>query len=209
MPNRDLSTGEIARLLRVSVCTVIDWIETGLLPSYNVPGSKYRRITRANFFSFLKRHSVPIELVCPRRPPIAVFDPNGHEYADHLQRELVLTRTKVVGYPDFFSLGTAIRELAPGMVVLDLRRGNEKPLGDLSNHVERIRQSLAQPYRALVVDIVETKELQRKLLALPRSVRPDAVLAGRAELSAVVNTSVGAFIRAHANLVVSENGQPH
>ena len=42
--DRDHTTGEAARFLRVSQQTVIRMVDDGKLPGYRVPGSKFRRI---------------------------------------------------------------------------------------------------------------------------------------------------------------------
>lgn len=44
--HRDLTTGETAKLLRVSIQTVIRLIDTGVLKGYRVPASKFRRVPR-------------------------------------------------------------------------------------------------------------------------------------------------------------------
>lgn len=38
------TTGQVAKLLDVSIQTVIRWAESGRLPSYRIPGSTHRRI---------------------------------------------------------------------------------------------------------------------------------------------------------------------
>lgn len=42
MPERLLSTGDVARLLKVTRGTVGVWAKTGLLPSIRTPGGQYR-----------------------------------------------------------------------------------------------------------------------------------------------------------------------
>jgi excisionase family DNA binding protein len=55
-----LTTGEVARICRVSPRTVAKWIDAGLLKGYRVPGSKDRRIPREILIRFLKDHGMPL-----------------------------------------------------------------------------------------------------------------------------------------------------
>lgn len=199
MPNRDLTTGEIARLLRVSVGTVIDWINTGLLAAYCVPGSDHRRIRRSSFFAFLERHAIPLELACPRRLPFAVFDPNERNYAHHLRQELILSTTDVRSYCNLFAMGLELGEFAPGLLLLDLRKGIEDSPSELLEHVTKLRSALTQAYRMEVVDIVSTEAQKKALLALPLWRRPSAVLVGKVEVTAVIKTALTVYLKTHAN----------
>jgi excisionase family DNA binding protein len=55
-----LTTGEVARICRVSPRTVAKWIDAGLLKGYRIPGSKDRRIPREILIRFLKDHGMPL-----------------------------------------------------------------------------------------------------------------------------------------------------
>jgi excisionase family DNA binding protein len=54
------TTGEVARICRVSPRTVAKWIDAGLLKGYRIPGSKDRRIPREILIRFLKDHGMPL-----------------------------------------------------------------------------------------------------------------------------------------------------
>ena len=53
-----LDTGEAARLCDVSINTVVRWIERGLLPAHTLPGSRFRRIMRADLEAFMREHGM-------------------------------------------------------------------------------------------------------------------------------------------------------
>jgi len=207
MPNRDLSTGEIARLLRVSVSTVIEWIESGELPAYYVPNSSYRRVKREEFFAFLERHGIPLDIVCPPRVPIAVLDPRRQDFAFHLRRELMFATTRVEDFEDFISFGAELQSIAPGIILLDLRKNRECGLGALESHVSRIQNLLAQPYPASIIEIVDTPAQREQILSFPVSERPAAVLVKRPESTAVVKCVLKVFWENHANRVLRTAGQ--
>jgi len=62
------STGDVARLLHVSLVTVLLWIRAGKLKAYRVPGGHYR-IAQAEFRKFLTDNQIPVSLdpPAPRR----------------------------------------------------------------------------------------------------------------------------------------------
>jgi DNA-binding transcriptional MerR regulator len=56
------TTGYIAKICRVSTRTVINWIDSGLMEGYRIPGRndrRYRRVTEANLLLFLKKNNFP------------------------------------------------------------------------------------------------------------------------------------------------------
>lgn len=57
---RDLSTGQAAKLLRCSQQTVIRACDEGLIDSYRLPASKFRRIPKAALLDYMKANNIPI-----------------------------------------------------------------------------------------------------------------------------------------------------
>jgi excisionase family DNA binding protein len=55
-----LTTGAVARRCGVSKVTVLRWIEKGTLVSFKLPSGQ-NRISRADFFSFARRHGIPTD----------------------------------------------------------------------------------------------------------------------------------------------------
>lgn len=67
------STGQVATICHVAARTVAHWCDTGLLPHYKIPGSKDRRVTRADLLRFLKKHGLPADaLAVPARRVLLV-----------------------------------------------------------------------------------------------------------------------------------------
>ncbi len=58
---RALSTGEIAAASDLSQQTVIRCIDRGDLKGYRVPGSKWRRATRAAVEAWARRHGIDLD----------------------------------------------------------------------------------------------------------------------------------------------------
>lgn len=55
-----LTTGQVAKLVGVSVGMVVKWCDSGRLKSYLVPMSTHRRITRAALVAFAREHGLPL-----------------------------------------------------------------------------------------------------------------------------------------------------
>lgn len=55
-----LTTGEAARLSGLTQRTIIDLIDRGFLKGYRIPGSKHRRIPRANLLAMMDAHGIPL-----------------------------------------------------------------------------------------------------------------------------------------------------
>ena len=53
------TTGEVARLCRVTKRTVIKWIDGGRLLGYTIPGSKHRRVAAESLQKFMRSSGIP------------------------------------------------------------------------------------------------------------------------------------------------------
>jgi len=58
-----LTTGDVARICRVTIRTVIKWFEQGRLEGYRLPGSGDRRFPRSAVERFLVENDLPLELL--------------------------------------------------------------------------------------------------------------------------------------------------
>ncbi|MEY4669978.1 MAG: hypothetical protein RL518_2677 [Pseudomonadota bacterium] len=57
---RSLSTGEVAKITKTSVQSVIRWIDTGMLNAWKIPGSRFRRIEVSELRAFMLQHHIPL-----------------------------------------------------------------------------------------------------------------------------------------------------
>ncbi len=60
MPDRPLTTGDVAKNCHVTVNAVKNWIKSGMLKAYRTPGGHYR-IWKRDFMTFLNTHSLPLK----------------------------------------------------------------------------------------------------------------------------------------------------
>jgi len=70
---KPITTGDVARLLHVSLVTVLLWIRAGKLKAYRVPGGHYR-IAQAEFRKFLTDNQFPVSLDPPAPRRVLVVD---------------------------------------------------------------------------------------------------------------------------------------
>jgi len=114
------TTGEAAEICRLSQQTVIRCFDSGQLKGFRVPGSKFRRIPRAELLSFMKTNSIPmdsLETDYKIRVLVVDDDPDIVElFVDALKEDgLFEVATATTGY----DAGVMTQQFAPDIVVLD------------------------------------------------------------------------------------------
>jgi len=114
------TTGEAAEICRLSQQTVIRCFDSGQLKGFRVPGSKFRRIPRAELLSFMKTNSIPmdsLETDYKIRVLVVDDDPDIVElFVDALKEDgLFEVATASTGY----DAGVMTQQFAPDVVVLD------------------------------------------------------------------------------------------
>ena len=55
------TTGEAAKICKVSQQTIIRCFDSGQLKGFRVPGSRFRRIPREALYRFMKENSIPTD----------------------------------------------------------------------------------------------------------------------------------------------------
>ncbi|MFQ5490055.1 MAG: response regulator [Phycisphaerae bacterium] len=62
MTDKDVfTTGQVAKLCNVAPRTVSKWFDSGQLRGYRIPGSRDRRIPKAQLVRFMQAHEIPID----------------------------------------------------------------------------------------------------------------------------------------------------
>lgn len=111
------TTGEAAKICKVSQQTIIRCFDNGQLRGFRVPGSKFRRIPREALYKFMKDNDIPTDLLCPKRKVLLVETPDA---ADALGRGLTKdVRFEIRIAVDGFDAGMTAREWGPEVVVID------------------------------------------------------------------------------------------
>ncbi len=116
-----LSTSAVARLLRVSVGSIVNWIDKGDMKAGRTPGG-HRRIDVRDLVEFLIRHKMPIpaELTAGARKILIVDSELAATelLADEIEAEF--PNYEVLDAHDGFVAGQIIGSLKPRVVILNL-----------------------------------------------------------------------------------------
>jgi len=113
------STGEAAKICRVSQQTIIRCFDSGKLQGFYVPGSRFRRIPRDNLIKFMKENSIPLSNLDSDKKRVLVVDDEPEivdMLVDVLERDgRFEVKTASCGY----DAGLLTQQFRPDVIVLD------------------------------------------------------------------------------------------
>jgi excisionase family DNA binding protein len=114
------TTGEAAKICKVSQQTIIRCFDSGQLKGFRVPGSRFRRIPRDVLYKFMKENGIPTDaLESGRRKALIVDD--DRELVELLQMTLEGDgRFEVRTANNGFDAGMMVKEYHPDVIVLDV-----------------------------------------------------------------------------------------
>ena len=114
------TTGEAAKICKVSQQTIIRCFDSGQLKGFRVPGSRFRRIPRDVLYKFMKENGIPTDaLESGKRKAVVVDD--DEELVELIKDALELDgRFEVRVANNGFDAGMVIREYRPDIIVLDV-----------------------------------------------------------------------------------------
>jgi excisionase family DNA binding protein len=114
------TTGEAAKICKVSQQTIIRCFDNGQLKGFRVPGSRFRRIPREALYKFMKDNGIPTDALESGKRKILVVDDDP---------DLVEMMTKVLEddgrfevrvATNGFDAGMMVKEYRPDLIVLDV-----------------------------------------------------------------------------------------
>ncbi len=114
------TTGEAAKICKVSQQTIIRCFDNGQLKGFRVPGSRFRRIPREHLFRFMKDNGIPTDALESGKRKVLLVD----DEADLVQ--LMKTaleedgRFEIRSAGNGFDAGMMVKEYRPDIIVLDL-----------------------------------------------------------------------------------------
>ncbi|MCH2115184.1 MAG: response regulator [Pirellulales bacterium] len=114
------TTGEAAKICKVSQQTIIRCFDSGQLKGFRVPGSRFRRIPREQLYSFMRDNGIPTDALDSGRRKILVVDDDEdlvELICDALERN---GRLEVRSVNNGFGAGMLIKEFRPDLIVLDV-----------------------------------------------------------------------------------------
>jgi excisionase family DNA binding protein len=114
------TTGEAAKICKVSQQTIIRCFDSGQLRGFRVPGSRFRRIPRDILYRFMKENGIPTDaLESGRRKALVVDD--DEELVELIRDALEADgRFEIRVANNGFDAGMMVREYHPDIIVLDV-----------------------------------------------------------------------------------------
>ena len=114
------TTGEAAKICKVSQQTIIRCFDNGTLKGFRVPGSRFRRIPREQLYSFMKENGIPTDALESGKRKILIVD-DDVELVELMSDVFQLDgRFDIKTANNGFDAGMQVREFRPDIVVLDV-----------------------------------------------------------------------------------------
>jgi len=114
------TTGEAAKICKVSQQTIIRCFDNGTLKGFRVPGSRFRRIPRDQLFVFMKDNGIPTDALESGKKKLLFVD-DDQDLVDLLvdcfSRD---GRFEIRTANNGFDAGMQVKEFRPDLVVLDV-----------------------------------------------------------------------------------------
>ncbi len=114
------TTGEAAKICKVSQQTIIRCFDSGQLKGFRVPGSRFRRIPRDQLYAFMRDNGIPTDALDSGKRKILIVDDDQDLVdlmVDHFERD---GRFDVRSVNNGFGAGMLIREFQPDLIILDV-----------------------------------------------------------------------------------------
>ena len=114
------TTGEAAKICKVSQQTIIRCFDSGQLKGFRVPGSRFRRIPRDQLFLFMRDNGIPTDALESGRRKILVVDDDVdlvELITDVLERD---GRFETRSVNNGFDAGMMVKDYRPDLIVLDV-----------------------------------------------------------------------------------------
>ncbi len=114
------TTGEAAKICKVSQQTIIRCFDNGSLKGFRVPGSRFRRIPRDQLYSFMKENKIPTDALESGKRKVLIVD-DDVELVELLQDVFDRDgRFDIRTANNGFDAGMQVKEFKPDLMVLDV-----------------------------------------------------------------------------------------
>lgn len=114
------TTGEAAKICKVSQQTIIRCFDNGTLKGFRVPGSRFRRIPRDQLYSFMKDNGIPTDALESGKKKLLIVDDDQdlvELISEGFQRD---GRFDIRTVNNGFDAGMGVKEFRPDLVILDV-----------------------------------------------------------------------------------------
>jgi excisionase family DNA binding protein len=114
------TTGEAAKICKVSQQTIIRCFDNGQLKGFRVPGSRFRRIPREALYKFMKDNGIPTDALESGKRKVLLVDDDA-ELVELICKVLDEDgRFEVRVAQNGFDAGMMVKEYHPDLIVLDV-----------------------------------------------------------------------------------------
>lgn len=114
------TTGEAAKICKVSQQTIIRCFDNGSLKGFRVPGSRFRRIPREQLYSFMKDNGIPTDALESGKRRLLIVD-DDEELVELMVDVFARDgRWDIKTANNGFGAGMLVKDFRPEMVVLDV-----------------------------------------------------------------------------------------
>ena len=114
------TTGEAAKICKVSQQTIIRCFDNGSLKGFRVPGSRFRRIPRDQLYSFMKENKIPTDALESGKRKVLIVD-DDVELVELLKDVFDRDgRFDIRTANNGFDAGMQVKEFRPDLMVLDV-----------------------------------------------------------------------------------------
>src|SRR5271163_3942486 len=114
------TTGEAAKVCKVSQQTIIRCFDNGQLKGFRVPGSRFRRIPREMLYKFMKDNGIPTDALESGKRKVLLVD-DDVELVELIQKVLEEDgRFEVRIANNGFDAGMMVKEYRPDLIILDV-----------------------------------------------------------------------------------------
>lgn len=114
------TTGEAAKICKVSQQTIIRCFDSGQLKGFRVPGSRFRRIPRDQLYAFMRDNGIPTDALESGKRKVLIVDDDQELVeliTDVLEKD---GRFEVRSVNNGFDAGMTVKEYRPDIIVLDI-----------------------------------------------------------------------------------------
>ena len=114
------TTGEAAKICKVSQQTIIRCFDNGQLKGFRVPGSRFRRIPREALYKFMKDNGIPTDALESGKRKVLLVD-DDPDLVELMHRMLDEDgRFEVRKASNGFDAGMMVKDYRPDIIVLDV-----------------------------------------------------------------------------------------
>jgi len=114
------TTGEAAKICKVSQQTIICCFDNGQLKGFRVPGSKFRRIPREALYRFMRDNNIPTDALESGKRKVLLVD-DELDLVEMMHKALQEDgRFEVRIATNGFDAGMMVKEYRPDLIILDV-----------------------------------------------------------------------------------------